>query len=106
MSLETLLRERADLRQGFAARLLRPAIRLERGLEAPPRSSNYRSVADAFQYLLRFHLQRLNPKARDCGWEAERGVELIGLSSGSTKNNDIPTISRHPKWLKGARAAH
>ena len=102
MSLESLLRERADVRQGFAARLLRPAIKLERGLLAPPASTHYRTVADAFHYLLRFHLQRLNPKARDDTWDAERGVELIGLGPGPAKGKDVPTVSRHPKRLKAA----
>src|ERR1051326_3080126 len=102
MSLESLLRDRAAPLQGFATRLLRPAVRLERGLQARPRSVNYRTVADAFSYLLRFHLQRLNPKARDAAWDAERGVELIGLDSPATKGKDVPTISRHPKRLKAA----
>ena len=102
MSLESLLREKADLRQGFAARLLRPAIKLDRALQAPPLSTNFRTVADAFHYLLRFYLQRLNPKARDSTWDAERGVELIGLAPGPAKGKDVPTVSRHPKRLKAA----
>lgn len=102
MSLESLLRDKAEVRQGFSARLLRPAIRMERGLQQPPLTTNYRTVADAFHYLLRFYLQRLNPKARDSTWDAERGVELIDQGPESAKVKDVPTISRHPKRLKAA----
>jgi hypothetical protein len=102
MSLEALLRDKAEVRQGFATRLLRPAIKMGHGLQAPPRTNNFRTVADAFHYLLRFYLQRLNPKARDSTWEAERGVEVIGLDPGPEKGKDVPTISRHPKRLKAA----
>src|SRR6185436_8850108 len=77
-------------------------VKLDQGLQVPPRTGNFEIVAGAFDYLLRFHLQRLNPNARDSAWPAERGVELIGLGAGTPKGKDVPTISRHPKRLKAA----
>jgi len=102
MSLNALIRDNAELRQGFGKRLLRPQVKLEQGLQVPPQTANLQTVGNAFDYLLRFHLQRLNPNARDTVWAAERGVELIGLGPAAVKGSDVPTISRHPKRLKAA----
>jgi hypothetical protein len=100
MSLHSLIHGRSDLRQAFGARLLRPTIRFERGLQAPPRTANYLAVGGAFDYLLRFHLQRINPQARDTGWLAERGVESIRLWTAA--GGEVPTLSGHPRALKAA----
>lgn len=102
MSLRSLIHDSSAVRQGFGARLLRPKVRFERGLQAPPLTGNFHAVGSAFGYLLRFCLQRINPHARDTTWAAERGVELIGLGPGADKGKDVPTISRHPKRLKAA----
>jgi|SRR5687767_5818669 hypothetical protein len=102
MSLHTLIRDKADFRQGFSTRVLRPQVRMDRGLQAPPLTPNNEIVGTSFDYLLRFFLQRLNPTARDTGWAAERGVQLIGLGPAAEKASDVPTISRHPKRLKAA----
>lgn len=101
MSLHALIHGRGDLRQAFAARLLRPTIRFDRGLQVPPRTTNYQAVGGAFDYLLRFYLQRINPQARDQPWAAERGVEEIRLESGA-KGVEVPTLSGHPRALKAA----
>lgn len=102
MSLNSLIRDNTALRHGFGARLQRPQVRFERGVQAPPLTGNFKIVGRAFDYLLRFYLQRINPHARDTTWAAERGVELIGLGSGAAKGKDVPTISRHPHGLKAA----
>lgn len=100
MGLRDLIYGRSDLRQAFGARLLRPQAKLERGLQAPPRSTNYRMVAGAFRYLLGFHLERLNPQTRVAPWLAERGVEAIRLGRGSGPGVRAP--GGHPPALKAA----
>jgi len=102
MSLYSLIRDGADVRQGFAARLLRPSVKFDRGLQAPPLTTNYQFVGGAFDYLLRFFLQRINPHARVAPWVAERGVEVITLGQGVSPGQDVPTISRHPRRLRAA----
>jgi len=102
MSLHALIHGRSDVRQAFAARVLRPTIRFDRGLQAPPRTTNYQAVGGAFDYLLRFHLQRLNPQARDGPWAAERGVELICQREGGAKGAAVTTLSGHSRALKAA----
>ena len=102
MSLYKLIHDKADVRLGFGKRLLRPQPRIDRGLQAPPRTANSQIVGASFEYLLRFFLQRINPKAWDTGWPAERAVALIGLGPATAKSSDVPTISRHSKRLKAA----
>lgn len=77
MSLTSIIRERADVREGLRARVARPALKLGE-IKAPPQSTNYGIVATAFDYLLRFYLQRLNKSAQASPWAAEQGVEMIG----------------------------
>lgn len=62
MSLQTFIQGKTEVRQGFGARLLRPQAKLARGLQAPPLATNYEMVAGAFDYLLGFLLERLNPQ--------------------------------------------
>ncbi|MCC7484271.1 MAG: hypothetical protein IT529_04730 [Burkholderiales bacterium] len=100
MSLRSLLQSRADLRQAFGVRLKRPQARLERGLRAPPLTANHDMIAGAFDYLLGFHLQRLNPQTRSGPWLAEQGVEAIRLQSAG--GADVPTLSGHPRALKAS----
>lgn len=90
------------MRQGFGARLLRPRVIFDRGLQAPPLTTNHQMVGGAFGYLLRFCLQRINPQARVSAWAAEAGAELIGVAQEAAKDKDVPTISRHPRGLRAA----
>src|SRR6185503_17215062 len=99
MSLQTVI-QKAEVRQGFGARLLRPQAKLRRGLQAPPLTTNYEMVAGAFDYLLGFLLERLNAQTRAARWSAERGVELIRL--GQPKGAEVTTLSGHPRALKAA----
>lgn len=43
---------------------------------APPQTTNYSLIGTAFDYLLRFHIEKLNPNAITDPWIAELSVEL------------------------------
>jgi len=45
-------------------------------LRAPPQTKHYSLIGTAFDYLLRFHVERLNPNARTSSWVAEIAVAL------------------------------
>jgi len=100
MTLQSFIHSRAEVRQGFGARLLRPRAKLERGLQAPPLTTNYEAVAGAFDYLFGFLLERFNPQMRARQWLAERGVELIQLDK--EKDPDVTASGGHPRALKAA----
>lgn len=46
-------------------------------LLAPPQTKNYSLIGTAFDYLLRFHIERLNPDTLKNSWVAESAVERI-----------------------------
>jgi hypothetical protein len=102
MTLHSFIHGKPEVRQGFGARLLRPQAKLERGLQAPPLTTNYEMVRGAFDYLLCFLLERLNPQMRAPLWPAERGVELIRLHHRGTGGAEVLTLSGHPRALKAA----
>jgi hypothetical protein len=102
MSLHSFVHGKAEVRQGFGARLLRPQAKLERGLQAPPLTTNYEMVKAAFDYLLGFLLERWNPQARAPQWTAERAVELIRQGEGGPARPEITTLSGHSRTLKAA----
>jgi hypothetical protein len=102
MSLHSLIYGKAEMRQGLGARLLRPQAKLERGLQAPPLTTNYEMVRGAFDYLLCFLLERWNPQLRAPSWAAERGVQLIRLHQEGAARAEVPTLSGHPRALKAA----
>jgi hypothetical protein len=79
MSLYSIIHDREEIRDGFRARVLRPPIRFD-SIRTAPLTTNYRIVGTAFDYLLRFFLQRINTGAQTSMWVAEEGVDLIGAS--------------------------
>ena len=56
-----------------------PAAALKGRMLAPPVTKNYPTVGTAFDYLLRFYLERLNPGCVTQRWVAEDSVELTRL---------------------------
>jgi len=100
MSLSSLIHDRENVREGFRARLLRPQIHFEHPLRAPPLTTNYRIVGTAFDYLLRFHLQRINPLAQTRSWVAENGVSLIGVSQDGLDDDKPLATEDHPQRQK------
>jgi len=77
MSLTSFL-ELPDVREKFRQEFEKPRLARDRQLLAPPLSKRYSLVGTAFDYLLRFYLQRLNPKAIQRRWVAEAGLDKLG----------------------------
>lgn len=91
---------------------MRPALKLGE-LKAPPLSANYGVVATAFDYLLRFHLQRLNKSAQASVWAAEQGVEMIGtedhvydLDTGRLSTKVTHQRREAERYVAEARQSH
>lgn len=74
MSLTTLLANK-DVRKKFSEEFPMPKFGLERDILAPARTNHYIIVGIAFDYLMRFYLQRLNPKTITRPWVAEHAIE-------------------------------
>ncbi len=76
MSLTTFLANK-DVRKKFSEEFSMPKISLERDILAPPMTNHYITVGIAFDYLMRFYLQRLNPKTITRPWVAEHALEEV-----------------------------
>jgi hypothetical protein len=76
MSLTSLLKDSADMRERFRAEFLMPPFELggAKELLAPPLSKNYSLIGTAFDYLLRFYIERLNPKSKTVKWIAKQVI--------------------------------
>ncbi len=74
MSLTSFLKKNADIRQRFKIEFPMPSLDVTRELAAPPLTENYSMVGTAFDYLLRFYIERLNPKAVTRKWVAEEAL--------------------------------
>lgn len=76
MSLSSLL-EKPDVKERFRQEFKKPRVVAGRELLASPLSERYSLVGTAFDYLLRFYLQRLNPDAIHRRWVAEEGLRKL-----------------------------
>jgi hypothetical protein len=77
MSLTSLLEQNADVRARFLAQFKKPEFRIKSPLLAPPLTEHFGLAGTAFDYLLRFYIQRLNTGTYASDWIAESGLALI-----------------------------
>ncbi len=78
MSLTSFLANNADVRERLRQEFEKPDFRVKKELVAPPLTKRYSTVGTAFDYLLRFFIQRQNPNTVDReAWVAENAVDLI-----------------------------
>jgi hypothetical protein len=82
----------------FLSTITRPNGKLDKAILAPPLTSNYQLVGIAFDYLLRFYLERLNAGSKTSIWAAEEGVLLLDALEGTSDKYE--TAKSH---LDGAR---
>ena len=87
MSLSSLL-EQSDVTERFRQEFKKPRLSAERELLAPSQSQRYSLVGMAFDYLLRFYLQRLNPDALHRPWIAEAGLRKLSIPTEATYDID------------------
>jgi hypothetical protein len=103
MSLTSFLKLK-DVNEKFKTEFATPAF--NKGLEilAPPLTANYSTVGTAFDYLLRFYLQQLNPKAKTSEWVAENpvlGDEIqIGRKNFSLEKFIAKAKKHHAEFLE------
>ena len=75
---------------------------------APPQTTNHPLVGTAFDYLLRFYVKRLNPKATDTKWIAECVVERGFFDSDKRRGRKANAVvaearERYTKYLRTGR---
>jgi len=75
MSLTSFL-QISNVRAEFAKTFQFKAPKFSAELLAPPQTKHYSLIGTAFDYLLRFHIERLNPDTLRSIWIAELGVVM------------------------------
>ncbi len=77
MSLTTFL-AKPDLREKFNSEFAKPKLQVKKEIVAPPLTKHYSLVGTAFDYLMRFHIEYLNPLfVKKQGWIAEAALHLL-----------------------------
>ena len=78
MSLISFLADNADVRERFRQEFRKPEFLVKKESVAPPLTTHYSTVGTAFDYLLRFLVQRLNQDTIEKEhWVAETAVGLL-----------------------------
>ncbi|MEZ5358353.1 MAG: hypothetical protein R3F48_05935 [Candidatus Zixiibacteriota bacterium] len=67
-----------EVKEGLKKYIKKPRISLKAGILAPPLTDNSVQVGIAFDYLLRFLLKRINPRAIVGRWIAENDPPVFG----------------------------
>ena len=80
-----------DVKERFQEEFQTARFTLNKDLLAPPLSKRYGLVGTAFDYVLRFYVERLNPNAISEKWIAERGVDRLKSGALNNFSYDIDT---------------
>lgn len=111
MSLRTFLNSK-DVRARFSQEFPKPKFGLKKEILAPPVTKHYGLVGTAFDYLMRFYIKQLNPKAITRDWVAESSIEAMGrmrFALGSQKYPipiDDNLMKKADKMLTQAKKAY
>lgn len=76
MSLTSFV-ERKEIREMIREEFTNPRFAATKKLLAPPQTKRYSLVGTAFDYLLRFHIQRINKNAIERTWTATEGLSKL-----------------------------
>jgi hypothetical protein len=76
MSLTTFV-ELPDVKQYLRLNVTKPWFQVRAEIKAPPLTTSYGWTGTAFDYLLRFYVEKLNPFAVKSPWVAEEGLAIL-----------------------------
>ena len=75
---------RPPFHEKFRSTIARPKGKLDKPILAPPLTVKPQLVGIAFDYLLRFYLERINVGSKKSEWAAEEGVNLLYPFEGTS----------------------
>jgi hypothetical protein len=83
VSLSTFV-ERKDVKEYLRLNVAKPWFQVRAEIKAPPLTTSYGWTGTAFDYAMRFYLQKLNPSAKVSRWLAEESAALVVASRRET----------------------
>jgi hypothetical protein len=111
VSLSTFV-ERKDVREYLRVNVAKPWFQVRAEIKAPPLTTTYGWTGTAFDYAMRFYLQKLNPSTKVSRWLAEESAALVVASrreTARTKKRVLGIIGTAKdcvrSYLKGKRDA-
>lgn len=111
MSLKTFLNNK-DVRARFSEEFSKPKFSVKKEILAPPVTKHYSLVGTAFDYLMRFYIEQLNPEAMTQEWVAELSIERmreIGFALNSQREPipiDDNLLAKANEMLSQAKKAY
>lgn len=110
MSLTTFLDNKA-VRARFFQEFPKPRFNLKKEILAPPLTKHYGLVGTAFDYLMRFYIEHLNPRTITSKWVAELSMERmrelkLARFQGSIIEISASHLRKAEQFLSGAKAAY
>jgi hypothetical protein len=84
VSLSTFV-ERKDVKEYLRVNFPKPWFQVKADIKAPPLTTSYGWTGTAFDYAMRFYLQKLNRCAKARPWLAEESAAMVGASRESTR---------------------
>jgi hypothetical protein len=88
--------ESADVKEYLRLNVTKPWFQIKAEIKAPPLSASSGSTGTAFDYLLRFYIEKLNPFAVKSRWVAEESLAILEKypSKGSTLKHARRIVER------------
>ena len=83
VSLSTFV-ERKDVKEYLRLNVVKPWFQVRAEIKAPPLTTSYGWTGTAFDYAMRFYLQKLNPGAKVSRWLAEESAAMVVASRRET----------------------
>jgi hypothetical protein len=83
VSLSTFV-ERKDVKEYLRLNVPKPWFQVHAEIKAPPLTTSYGWTGTAFDYAMRFYLQKLNPSAKARRWLAEESAAMVVAGRGES----------------------
>ncbi len=98
MSLTSFL-ENKDVKEKFQEVFKKPPFNLQTELQAQPLTKDYGLVGTAFDYLLRFYIEYLNPHAVTQDWISQISLQLLAMTQESNIFGEVNKIVQEAKKI-------
>ena len=92
----------SDVRAKLKEEFVKPTFSVKKEMLAPVITTDPRKIGTAFDYLLRFYANCLNPNAFSQRWVAENSLEILE----KVKNNDTVIIDSKNRIGKFINISH
>ena len=80
MSLLSFIKDK-DINSMFREEFKKPLLTEQRDLLSPPITKHYSLIGTAFDYLLRFYIEKLNPNSISRGWVSDNSLILLKIAN-------------------------